>query len=127
MEVPFPKFNDSNYVNAATNWQDWYWTSINRDINRARLSNSYNTLDYSVTFSKYPDNSKLDITEIINCSKTGVDVTCSSGYGSMANFGVDGSPEVSRFVNENFNVKLYPADNKYCGLGLFSPSCDRYS
>ena len=125
VKAPFPKFNNSNYVNAATNWQDWYWTSINREINRQRLSNSYNTLDYSVTFSKYPDASKLDITEIINCSKTGANGTCSSGYGSMTNFGVTGRPEVSRFVNKYFNVK--PADNKYCGLGLFSPSCDKYS
>ena len=123
VKAPFPKFNNSNYVNAATNWQDWYWTSINREINRQRLSNSYNTLDYSVTFSKYPDASKLDITEIINCSKTGATGTCSSGYGSMTNFGYTGSPEVSRFVNKYFNVT--PTDNKYCGLGLFSPSCDK--
>lgn len=123
----FPKFSDSNYVNAAANWKNWYWNSdiTVRQRNRNRLKKTYDdtNLDYSITFLKSDiSDLKVDISDIVNCSRNG---TCSNGYGSMANFGEVGSPQMSKFVNKFFQIK--PAANKYCGLGLFSTSCDGYT
>ena len=114
----FPKVG-GNYNNiTAVNWKKWYLRedgTVNGS-NEERIINSYNNLDYKVTFAKNSDSS-FDISDIETCGSTD---KCSSGYGRLNKFRADGTSE---FVDGYFSTKPN-GDTHYCGLGLFSESCN---
>lgn len=126
----FPKVN-GNYNNiSAVNWKNWYLNSdgtVNSN-NVNRIINSYNNnkLDYSVTFAKN-SSSNFDISDIATCGSAN---KCSSSYGSLNHLLVTGESE---FINNytasqyGFTKKPSSTDRKYCGLGLFSETCNVFN
>ncbi len=114
---PFPTADTSDKTTYPENWRDWYCGSGNScstsNSNKVRIANSY---------SNYPSNPLYKI--VFDSDKKYFISNQTSNYASFDNIKNDGH---SSFVETVFENGGNPSiSNSYCGLGIWSKSCDAY-